>query len=72
MTTKPRIGNLVRVSNIASLYYDRFGIVIGIVTDTEGIYCTVVWCNPAPAEDDRWLAISPEAEVRRDILEVLS
>ena len=73
MTTKPRIGNLVRVSNIASLYYDRFGIVIGIVTDTEGIYCTVVWCNPRSAEDDRWLGPErPETEIRRDVLEVLS
>ena len=68
MTTKPTIGHLVRVANEVSLYHNRFG----IITDTEGIYCTVVWCNPAPAEDDRWLAISPEAEVRRDILEVLS
>ena len=68
MTTKPTIGHLVRVTNEVSLYYDRFGIII----DTEGTYCTVVWCNPRSAEDDRWLAISPESEVRRDILEVLS
>ena len=68
MTTKPTIGHLVRVANEVSLYHNRFG----IITDTEGIYCTVVWCNPAPAENDRWLAISPESEVRRDILEVLS
>ena len=69
MTTKPTIGHLVRVANEVSLYHNRFG----IITDTEGIYCTVVWCNPRSAEDDKWLAPErPETEIRRDILEVLS
>ena len=69
MEQKPTIGNLVRVTNEVSLYYDRFG----IITDTEGIYCVVMWCNPRPAEDDRWFTRErPTATIRRDILEVLS
>ena len=68
-TTKPRVGHLVRVTNEVSLYYDR----VGIIIDTEGTYCTVVWCNPRSAEDIGWLAPErPETEIRRDILEVLS
>jgi len=69
MDRKPKIGNLVRVVNEVSLYYDRFG----IITGTEGIYCVVIWCNPRRAEDDQWLAPErPTATIRRDILEVLS